>query len=137
MDPIDIVIALTAAFGGCTGVAALLSLFLERRKREAAVSLDEAAAAKQISDAAMQLVEPLRGEINALRQETVAQAARIKKLEGDNAKLDESLALALRRIDELKAEIEQLRAEVEKWKKKYFQLCNWVKRQGLSPPNEE
>jgi len=36
--------------------------------------------------------------------------------------------------EEAKGQIAELEAEVEKWKRRYCELCIWVRQHGLEPP---
>ena len=36
--------------------------------------------------------------------------------------------------EEAKARIQDLEREVAEWKRRYLQLCDWVRQKGLEPP---
>jgi hypothetical protein len=39
------------------------------------------------------------------------------------------------RITRLETQVRELQRQVDKWKRKYYALCNWVQTQGLRPPD--
>ncbi len=121
----------------------LLSWYRDRRKSAAETDRITAEARKMNAEASRliydQVTEYLKDELE--RNERLLD--RVTRLEQNNQtliedkqKLWEQVTTALKAIGELEETVADLKVQVELWKKKYFSLCDWVRRQGLKPPDD-
>lgn len=96
---LDVLPQWLTAVGGLAGLGALLRIGIDRRKARADVRGEEAGTSKIVTDTALGLLEPLRGQISYLtaelgasRQEAAASRHESERLRSEVAQLREYIA---------------------------------------------
>lgn len=106
---VNLLVQLLAALGGTSGLAAGVNSYLDHRRNRGKVSAD---AARELTDAALGLINPSREQVEYLAKQLVERDARLRKAE---------------------AEIRTLRRLMVEMEDKVQVMTNQLERAGLRP----